>query len=197
MIYVYLATEYAGELRDFYPSTKVTIVHNGSMLLSDAYPEKYRRRVERDARARGVEIVLDDRIDDLTPSREGTVTTRKGRLLQGDLVVCLLPPFYYTLLRMLTRDRMGEQVPTFGCRPATSFLTSLEPNILNPNGQIKVNPYLQLVDPAFSNVFACGDAIDWAEQKQGVSPPTVQWTSALTSRNAALQCASTMPTLPL
>lgn len=82
-----LFIEYAGELRDFYPSTKVTIVHNGSMLLNDAYPEKYRRRVERDARARGVDIVLEDRLDDMTPSSEGTVTTRNGKVLPGDLIV--------------------------------------------------------------------------------------------------------------
>lgn len=63
---------------------------------------------------------------------------------------------------------MNGQVPTFGCRPATSFLTSLEPSILNTHGQIKVNAHLQLVNPAFSNIFACGDAIDWSEQKQGM-----------------------------
>lgn len=87
---VVLDVEYAGELRDFYPSTKVTIVHNGAMLLNDAYPEKYRRRVERDARARGVDIVLEDRLDAMMPSTEGTVTIRKGNVLPGDLVVCSL-----------------------------------------------------------------------------------------------------------
>lgn len=84
---LHLFIEYAGELRDFYPSTKVTIVHNGSMLLNNAYPEKYRRRVERDARARGVDIVLEDRLDDMTPSSEGTVTTRDGKVLPGNLIV--------------------------------------------------------------------------------------------------------------
>lgn len=94
--------EYAGELRDFYPSAKVTIVHNGSMLLNDAYPEKYRRRVERDARARGVDVVLEDRLDDMTPSSEGTVKTQKGKVLPGDLVVRSLSWCHQNFLRTLT-----------------------------------------------------------------------------------------------
>lgn len=82
-----LVQEYAGEIRDFYPSTKVTIVHNRSMLLNDAYPVKYRRRLEHDARARGIDIVFDDRIDVLEPSTESTVTTRKEKTIPCDLIV--------------------------------------------------------------------------------------------------------------
>ena len=51
-----------------------------------------------------------------------------------------------------------------GNRPATEFVASLGPRVLNDRGQVKVNPTLQLV--AFPNIFALGDAIEWDEQKQ-------------------------------
>lgn len=61
-------------------------------------------------------------------------------------------------------------MPAFGCRPATSFLASIEPSILNPsNGAIKVNPHMQVMGQSpFPNIFAAGDAIDWDEQNQSM-----------------------------
>lgn len=57
------------------------------MLLNAAYSEKYRRRVESEFRARGVEVILEDRVDDLTPPTEGKITTRKGKIIECDLMV--------------------------------------------------------------------------------------------------------------
>lgn len=87
-------SEYAGELKDFYPSTKVTIVHSGPMLLNDTYPDKFRLRAERAVRARGVDVICEDRVDDLTPPSEGKIMTRKGKVVECDLIVCLFFPSF-------------------------------------------------------------------------------------------------------
>lgn len=61
------------------------------------------------------------------------------------------------------------KIPTYGSRAATSFLTSIEPSILNSRGDIKVNSHLQVDHHSLPNVFAVGNAVDWDEQKQGTS----------------------------
>lgn len=71
-------------------SKRITIVQGDSSLLNAAYPDKYRRRVEKGIRARGVEIILNDYIDtfEVGPVTEGTgVKTRKGVEVEADLVV--------------------------------------------------------------------------------------------------------------
>ncbi len=72
---------------------QITIVQGGSALLNDAYPDKYRRRVETGVRARGARIILNDYIDtfEVGPVANGTgVKTRKGVEIQADLVVRLI-----------------------------------------------------------------------------------------------------------
>ncbi|KAI0068110.1 FAD/NAD(P)-binding domain-containing protein [Artomyces pyxidatus] len=133
--------EYAGEVRDYYPDKKVIIVHGGSQLLNDTYPEKYRERIEQDVRSRNVQIVFNDYVDDDKPNEAGTITTRNGKVLQADLVV-----------------------QCRGGRPATELLSSLGTDVLDDRGQIRVKPTLQL--HSFPSIYAAGDAIDWKEQKQ-------------------------------
>ncbi|KAI9465731.1 FAD/NAD-P-binding domain-containing protein [Lactarius psammicola] len=135
--------EYAGEIKDAFPRKKVTIVHSDSQLLNSAYPNKYRKRVEKDITSRGVNIVFNDYVDnfDAIPA-----TTRSQRQVEGDLVV-----------------------PTFGSRPGTGFVKSLGSGVLNARGQIKVTPTFQI--ESHPNIYAIGDVIDWAEQKQAAKAP--------------------------
>ena len=77
-------SEYAGEIKDAFPRKKVTIVHSDSMLLNSAYPNKYRKRVEKDLTSRGVNIVFNDHVDNFESI---PATTRTQRQLDGDLVV--------------------------------------------------------------------------------------------------------------
>ncbi|KAI0315262.1 FAD/NAD-P-binding domain-containing protein [Amylostereum chailletii] len=130
--------ELAGELKDAYPDKKVTLVHADSQLLNKAYPNKFRKRIEKDLRPRDVQIVFSDYVDDFDVV---PVVTRNGKKLEGDLVI-----------------------PTVGNRPATEFLASLGSEVLNERGQIRVKPTLQL--KGHPEIFALGDAIDWDEQKQ-------------------------------
>ncbi|KAH9060596.1 FAD/NAD-P-binding domain-containing protein [Lactarius vividus] len=135
--------EYAGEIKDAFPRKKVTIVHSDSQLLNSAYPNKYRKLVEKDITSRGVNIVFNDYVDnfDTIPA-----TTRSQRQLEGDLIV-----------------------PTFGSRPGTGFVKSLGSGVLNARGQIKVAPTFQI--ESYPNIYAIGDVIDWSEQKQAAKAP--------------------------
>jgi NADH dehydrogenase FAD-containing subunit len=70
---------------------RVTIVHGEELLLNEAYPDSFRKTVARSIRKRDVNVILDDRVDDMTISDAGIVTTRNGRKLVADLVVRLYP----------------------------------------------------------------------------------------------------------
>jgi len=134
-----VGVEFAGEVRDYWPKKKVTVVHGGSQLFNSTYPDKFRKRMEKDLRVRGIDVVLGDYIDEFTST--DSITTRNGKKIEGNLLV-----------------------PTYGNRPATEFVASLGSSVLNERGQIKVRPTLQL--ESFNGIFAAGDVIDWDEQKQ-------------------------------
>lgn len=84
-MFCFACVEYAGEIKDFWPKKKVTIVHAADQLLNKTYPDKFRKRTEKDITARGIEVVYNDYIDDF--SQTGTVTTRNGKKINADLVV--------------------------------------------------------------------------------------------------------------
>ncbi|KAI0045202.1 FAD/NAD-P-binding domain-containing protein [Auriscalpium vulgare] len=133
--------EFAGEIKDFYPDTKVTIVHSEPLLLNATYPDKFRIRLANDLRARGVELVLGDVVDD-PEIKSGKVATRGGKQIETDLVV-------------LCR----------GGKPATEWLKgSLESDAFNEEGRLRVEPTLLV--KGYKNIYAAGDVTDWKEQKQ-------------------------------
>ncbi|EFI27389.1 hypothetical protein CC1G_14860 [Coprinopsis cinerea okayama7 len=139
--------EYAGEIKDFFPTKKVTIVQGESKLLNDTYPDKWRDAILARVKRGGVDVILDDLLDQTEPSSDGTVTTRKGQSIKADLIV-----------------------PTWGGRPNTSFIKEfLGTDSLTPTGHVKVKPTLQL--PDHPRIFAAGDIIDWKEQKQAAKAP--------------------------
>ena len=70
---------------------RITIVHGDKLLLNEAYPDSFRKTVARNIRKRDVNVILDDRVDDLTISDAGVVITRSGRRLIADLVVRTFP----------------------------------------------------------------------------------------------------------
>jgi len=133
--------ESAGELKDQFPNKKVTIVHGDDMLVNKTYPNKFRKALDKSLKARGVEIVYNDFVDDVPAEGVVGVTTRNGRKLDADVVVL-----------------------TTGPRPNTSFISTLGLDTLTDRGTVKVKPTLQLV--SHPDIYAAGDVIDWAEQKQ-------------------------------
>ncbi|KZV66544.1 FAD/NAD(P)-binding domain-containing protein [Peniophora sp. CONT] len=136
--------EYAGEVRDFFPDKKATIVHNQKLLLNPFFPDKFRKYIEKDVLAAGAEVLLGDAIDTTQVGEGKGITTRNGKKLDADLIV-----------------------PAFGGKPATKFLTSLGSDVLTSTGHIRVKTNLEL--PDYPHVFSAGDAIDWNESKQIVA----------------------------
>lgn len=135
--------EFAGEIKEFYPHKKVTIVHGQDLLLNNTYPDKWRKDVEQRLRRRGVNLVMGDIVpSDALASEGGSVKTRNGKTITTDLIV-----------------------PTRGPRPNTSFIgASLSEHTLTPDGRVKIFPTFQL--QAHPRIFAGGDITDWPEQKQ-------------------------------
>ncbi|KII93158.1 hypothetical protein PLICRDRAFT_101083 [Plicaturopsis crispa FD-325 SS-3] len=139
-----IGAQIAGEIKDIWPTKKVTIVQSGDMLLSKAFPERLRTAMGHNVAKRGIEIVYGDYIDEIPAPGAGTVKTRKGKTIESDLVV-----------RISARRTLN-----------TEFIQSLGPDVLTRDGYIRVRPTLQLVGA--DDIFAVGDAIDWEEKKQVV-----------------------------
>ncbi|KAG6847570.1 hypothetical protein H0H93_007320 [Arthromyces matolae] len=137
--------ELAGEIKDVWPEKKVTIVHGDKLLLNPSYPDKFRRAAADSLTARGINLVLDEFINDPETREVQGITTASGKELKGaDLIT---------------------QIQTRGPRPNTTFVSeALGESSLTSLGLIRVRPTLQLAD--YDNIFAAGDAIDWKEQKQ-------------------------------
>ncbi|KAG2155574.1 hypothetical protein DEU56DRAFT_768083 [Suillus clintonianus] len=134
--------ELAGEVKDLYPTKKVTIVHGGSQLINATYGNSLRKGLEKRLRARGVQFMFNEYIDDIPEEGVVGVTTRSGKhIADADLVAS-----------------------TRGGRPNTEFISSLGEDALNGHGFVKIHPTLQL--PNHPSIFALGDIIDFPEQKQ-------------------------------
>ncbi|KAI1783571.1 FAD/NAD(P)-binding domain-containing protein [Ganoderma leucocontextum] len=134
--------ELAGEIKQTFPKKSVTIVHRDSQLLNAAYPDKWRKDIERRVRARNINLLLGDSVENPAVENVNGITTTNGKSLpDADLVV-----------------------QAFGSKPATSFITSLGEDVVTAQGTVRVNEFLEV---AFHpGVFAAGDIIDWEEQKQ-------------------------------
>ncbi|CAG7854552.1 SubName: Full=Uncharacterized protein {ECO:0000313/EMBL:CCA70439.1} [Serendipita indica DSM 11827] len=55
-----VGSELAGEIRDYYPDTQITLVHRDSLTLNKAYPAKFRQSIGDDLTSRGIQFVTDD-----------------------------------------------------------------------------------------------------------------------------------------
>ncbi|KAJ7187846.1 FAD/NAD(P)-binding domain-containing protein [Mycena filopes] len=138
-----VGVEFAGEIKDVWPEKEVTIVHGDTAIMNATYPAKFRTNLAQSLEACGINIVLEDYLDELLLPGAATVTTRRD----------------------VSSRLTSSYVPTRGPRPRTEFVaTSLGAATLDERKQIKVKPTLQLIE--HSDIFAIGDAIDTVEQKQ-------------------------------
>ncbi|KAK7064070.1 FAD/NAD(P)-binding domain-containing protein [Favolaschia claudopus] len=134
--------EFSGEIKDIWPEKEVTIVHGDTLLMSAQYPDRFRKGFEKRLRDRGISVILNDFVDEFPAPGPTTVKTRNGHSIDADLVIS-----------------------TRGPRPNTAFVgRSLGADTLDERGQIKVTKTLQLLN--HPNIFAMGDAINTAENKQ-------------------------------
>ncbi|KAI0655394.1 hypothetical protein C8Q70DRAFT_1019469 [Cubamyces menziesii] len=111
------------------------------MLLNDAYPEKFRKALERRVRAQGINVLLQDKVAIPPEGTIGVKTARGISLVDADLFV-----------------------QAYGARPNTELIATLDRDVITPQGLVRVNKHLEI--PNHPGVFAAGDIIDWPEQKQ-------------------------------
>ncbi|KAF8167610.1 FAD/NAD(P)-binding domain-containing protein [Crassisporium funariophilum] len=134
-----VGVEFAGEIKCQWPDKKITIVQGDDGLLNKVYPNKFRKALESKVRALGIDVILNDFVDDLTTPAE--ITTRSGKTIKADLVLS-----------------------TSGPKPNTEFIAkSLGADVLTERGLVKINPTLQMV--AHPDIFVVGDVVDYREQK--------------------------------
>jgi len=134
--------ELAGELRDEYPTKKITVVHSHTLVLNPTYPVKFRKMVGAQFKARDIEFILNDIVESFPESDSGEVGLKSGQKVDADLIV-----------------------RTSGPRPNTEFLaSSLGADVLTEQKFVHVSPQLQVV--GHPSVFVAGDILDWPEEKQ-------------------------------
>ncbi|TFK35418.1 hypothetical protein BDQ12DRAFT_759587 [Crucibulum laeve] len=159
--------KFAEEITDQWPrygpfeihhSKEVTLIHAEELLLNHVYSRGWRKGLARRLRKRGVNVLLNEQVEDLTP-QNGSVTTKNGKTVPTDLVVSVRHTFHSTLV-------IGcfTNIPCRGGRPNTEFVASLGPGALVESNRVKVTPTLQLFH--YPHVLASGGVIDWYEQKQ-------------------------------
>ena len=67
---------------------KITLVHGGSQLLNASYPSRFRKGLENRLRAKDIDMLFGEYIDEAPAEGNLSVSTRSGKVLQGaDLVV--------------------------------------------------------------------------------------------------------------
>lgn len=53
-----------------------------------------------------------------------------------------------------------NQVNCGGQKPSSELIRTISPTAISQSGHIRVKPTLQIDDPAFQNIYACGDVIE-------------------------------------
>ncbi|KAJ7598608.1 FAD/NAD(P)-binding domain-containing protein [Mycena floridula] len=140
--------EFAGEIRDIWPTKEITVVHGGDMLVNDIYPARFRQALQKGLENRGIKVILGDFIDDFPGAGVNVVITRKGKTIKADLVL-----------------------KTRGPKPNTNFIvSSLGESSVSANGKVKVLSTMQL--EGHLNIFALGDIVEFKEQSQAAKAVT-------------------------
>ena len=137
--------EFAGEIKNYYPSIFVTLVHSRSEVLSsEPLPAEVKAQVNTLLKEEGVNLILENRatIKDL-PNGKYEVTLANGTVLSADLVL----------------DATKKGYPT---------TNSLPPECLNDEREIKVTSHLAFKSdiPNAEFHFGVGDVIAWSGIKR-------------------------------
>jgi NADH dehydrogenase FAD-containing subunit len=141
-----VGVQLATDIKDYYPSKSVTLVHSRSRVMHKFHP-KLHELISARAEELGVDMVLNERVkvraDGLLDNgSEFDVDLLSGGHLRADLVI-----------------------HATGHTPISAPLRTLAPECITSDGFISVRPTLQLADIAYPNVFAIGDVADTKNQK--------------------------------
>lgn len=140
--------EFAGEIMAAWPDKRVTIVDPAPAILADYDPE-LQREVTRQLQDLGVELLLGSPLVTEPPTAPGsvgtfTVTTAAGAEVTADL-----------------------WFRCYGVKPVTDYLAGSLVSARTPDGQLLVNPQLQV--RGHQSVFALGDITAIDEQKRAAA----------------------------
>ncbi len=135
-----VGVELAGEITEFYPAKKVTLVHSGNMILERNHPTT-RAVAMKFLQRRGVIIEVNCAI---TACTDGKFTANSGKMYRPDIsFICT------------------------GITPNTAFLQKHYAAVLAKNKSVAVNEYLAV--KGYSHLFALGDANAIPEEKTAQS----------------------------
>jgi NADH dehydrogenase FAD-containing subunit len=137
--------EFAGEIKNYYPSISVTLIHSRSEVLSsEPLPSEVKAQVKALLQEEGVDLILENRasVADL-PDGRYEVTLANGTMLVADLVL----------------DATKKGYPT---------TNSLPPQCLDAESEIMVNAQLAFKSdiPNAESHFGVGDVIAWTGIKR-------------------------------
>lgn len=180
-------SELVGEIRDFIPSAKVTVVQKDCLPLNATYPDALRRRIASEIEARGTRLILNDSVtlsqsvldgtDPVTPGRK--ITTAGGVTIPADLIV---RPTVFLFRHSPFSLNDHTQVATGGRRGVnTGFLTpAISPSAPGIGGSLNAEGSLR--PPRLSN----------SRRTQGSLRPVTLWLSRNNTRSPK---PADMPTL--
>jgi len=138
LLRLFLALELAFDAKEFYPAKSITLIYSRDQLLNRFHPELHSIVKER-AAAVGINLILGQRVK-VPPNGFPTsgplynVELADGRLVPADVAVSCV-----------------------GAALLSAPLFSLSPSSIDAHSKfILVKPTLQIVDPAFPNVFSIG-----------------------------------------
>jgi len=132
--------ELAGEVKEYWPEKKVTIVQSRELPFNDVYANNFRKQILKECKISGIDFVFKDYLDDAEP-KEGYVTTRNGHTIRADLVIT-----------------------AHGGKPNTDFIKSLGEDVVTVHGLVRTNPTLEV--PGHPGVFCIGDVVDNPERNR-------------------------------
>ena len=87
-------------------------MHGARLPMNDTYTDRFRTNILNKLRKNGVNVILEDKLEDFTPSPDGTITTEKGKVLNADLVVCGFSSHPDLQLTVLCRSQPSVALPT-------------------------------------------------------------------------------------
>jgi NADH dehydrogenase FAD-containing subunit len=140
-----VGVEIAGEFVESLPNAKVIIVDSGKKLLQAA-PSKFGTWAERFMMEHGVEVLLNDRVTSPSVGKQptnGVVTTASGRTIKADAVIWAT-----------------------GVNVATEFAARAWPDAAEPDGRLKTDRFLRLVN--HPTLFVAGDATNLPERRMAI-----------------------------
>ncbi|RAL16958.1 putative pyridine nucleotide-disulfide oxidoreductase AMID-like [Aspergillus homomorphus CBS 101889] len=145
-----VGAEMAAELKDLYPSQKVTLIHSRDRLLNaEPLPDSFKDRICAILREQGVTVTHGQRVVDIT-----AVDTNEGRRI------------WQLTLSDGTQVKAGHVMNAVSKSVPTS--TYLPKAALDEDGLVKIRPTLQFPSnaPNADEHFAVGDIVSWSGIKR-------------------------------